>query len=335
MKLLHVAATTLSPQVWTDVFREALAEFGELTLVADGESLETTQLAEIIRQHDVLLTARGSVAVPSALADDPGGLRYICHIAGTVRGCIPLELIEADIPVTNWGDAPAQALAEGAMALLMAAMKDLHHHILCQRQGVAATQSSAPGGGLEGTNVGIYGLGVTGLRFIEMLRPLRPVIRFYDPYVGEVPEDCLRVDSLEALFSQSQIIVIHAALTDETRHSVSANHLAMLPDHGIVINTARGAIVDHDALFAELLAGRLRAGLDVTDPEPLPPDHPARQLPNCIITPHCVGAGQFPGADSPPRLDRIHEVCLDNLRRFAAGEPLRFVMGRVRYARST
>jgi phosphoglycerate dehydrogenase-like enzyme len=88
-------------------------------------------------------------------------------------------------------------------------------------------------GRLEEAPVGIYGLGVVGRRFVAMLRPFNPVIRVYDPYVKELPEGCERAESLEALFSQSRIVVIHAGLPDATYKSVNAEMLARMPDHGI------------------------------------------------------------------------------------------------------
>jgi len=219
------------------------------------------------------------------------------------------------------------------MSLLLAVLKDLHYHVLRQR-GMDAGDAAPWGGGLDGTAVGIYGLGVIGRRFVEMLRPFRPVIRVYDPFVTEAPPDCLRVETLEALFSSSRVAVIHAGLTDATRGSVTAGLLARLPDHGVLINTARGAIVDHEALRKEVCSGRLRAGLDVTEPEPLPNDHPLRQCPGCILTPHCIGTS-WPDDPAHPRLTAKHHICLENLRRFLQGEPVSFRMDRQRYLLST
>jgi len=138
----------------------------------------------------------------------------------------------------------------------------------------------------------------------------------------------------EALFAASQAVVIHAGLTAETRASVTAERLAVLPDHGVVINTVRGGIVDQEALFAELRSGRLRAGLDVLEPDRLPGGHEARQWENCLFTAHNI-ARQWPGADAGTRLQPMHHVCLDNLQRFARGEPLRFTYDRARWLHST
>jgi phosphoglycerate dehydrogenase-like enzyme len=191
------------------------------------------------------------------------------------------------------------------------------------------------GGSLNRLRVGIYGLGVIGRRFVEMIRPFGAELTIFDPYLAEMPEGCSRATSLDELFAGSQAIVIHAALTDETRGSVTADLLARLPRHGVVINTARGGIVDQPALFAELKSGRLRAGLDVLEPDGLPEEHEARAWPNLILTAHRVDHG-WPDFNEPPtELNEMQETCIDNLRRFFGGEPLRFTFDRARYLRST
>lgn len=332
MKMIHLAMAKPNEWIWNESFIQALRELGELTIVPDAGKLPTTEVAKAIRACDVSLSCWGTVPIPEEIAAEPGNLKYACHITGTLRDCIPLSVIDAGIPVSNWGDAPANGLAEGAMALLFAVMKDLHRFVLRQRGMTAEAGSEVVMGSLEEATVGIYGLGVVGRRFVEMLRPFNPVIRVYDPYLKDLPKGCIRVDSLAELFSQSRIVVIHAGLTETTRKSVSAELLARMPDHGILINTARGAIVDHDALAKEVCSGRLRAGLDVSDPEPLPTDHPLARHPGCIFTPHCV-AGSWPG--DTVQLSKLHRICIDNLGRFARGEPLRFRMDRQRYLLST
>lgn len=336
MKLLHLAAQGASRDIWLEPFCAGLRELGELEIIENSAERSADELAALIRACDILLTSWGAAPVPASLAADSGRLKYICHVTGTVRGCIPLEVIDAGIPVTNWGDAPALDIAEGALALMLAAMKDLRSHTArLAAGGWREGTGDLPAGRLRGTPVGIYGCGAIGRVFVELVRPLRPVISIFDPYIAELPAGCARVDSLDELFSQSRIVVIHAGLSDETRGSVTAEHLALLADDSIVVNTARGAIIDHKALFAELASGRLRAGLDVTDPEPLPPEHPARQYTNCVITPHYAYAPWKLLAGEEPQMERLHEVCLENVARFARGESLEFVMDRERYLRST
>ncbi|MFQ5808340.1 MAG: NAD(P)-dependent oxidoreductase [Armatimonadota bacterium] len=334
-KLLHIADRKAAGRVWTPLFLDALKEIGDLTIMEGGEGLTDDECAERMRQCNILLTSWGARSVPASLADDRGELEYVCHVTGTVRQFVPLELVEAGIPVTNWGDAAANGIAEGAMVLLLAMVKNLRYRIeVVQNDGWRPDRSSFSST-LEGMNVGIHGYGYIGVRFVDMLRPFGSVMRIYDPYVDDIPDDCIRVGSLEELFGQSQAIVIHAGLSDETRGSVTADLLAMLPDNGIIINTARGGIVDQDALFAELETGRLLAGLDVLDPDRLPDGHPAKQWPNVIFTAHNIGASTIEGEAGTGELQAMHRICLDNLRRHVSGEPLQFLMDRDRYLRST
>lgn len=308
----------------------------KLEIVENGRELSDEQAMEQMRQADVLVTMWGSRAIPAELAKDPGQVRYVLNITGTCRAFVPIEIIQAGIPVTNWGDAPAFAVAEGAMALLLAVLKDLRPRTekVASGQWGGAKRFDLPSGSLRDMKIGLYGCGVIGQRFVQMVKPFAPKLSVFDPYATEIPEACQRVDTLEGLFEHSDAIVIWAGLTDETKHSVNADLLAKLPDHAVIINAARGGIIDQDALFAELASGRLRAGLDVLDHgDCVPADHPSRQWPNLVLTCHDVTSAHWP--DRSSLLSDMDRNALDNLRRFIAGEPLRFVMNERRYLLST
>jgi len=331
-KLLHIANRKAEKRVWIPAFIEELKEMGDLTIVEDGGNLSDEECAKLIRQCNILMTGWAARPTPKSIAADRGELEYICNVTGTVRQFIPIEIVEAGITVTNWGDVPADGIAEGAMVLLMAMIKNLRHRI----EVVQSDGWRPPGDYFSGTlkelNVGIYGFGVIGIRFLQLIRPFGSIIRIFDPYIDHVPDDCTRVSSMEELFSQSEAIVVHAGLSDETRGSVTAELLAMLPDNGIIINTARGGIIDQDALFAELEKGRLLAGLDVLEPDRLPEGHPAKKWPNVIFTSHSIGKSH---SEYGNVLRPMHQVCLKNLKRHIAGEALEFVMDKIRYQRST
>ena len=332
---LHIAERKASPRVWIEAFVKELRALGDLTILENGAEMSEDERAARIRECDVLFICWDTAPIPASVAANPGRLQYVCNVTGQLRKYMPIAIIDAGVPVTNWGDAPSRPLAEGAMTLLLACLKDLAGRARIIRSEKWAPDEGLCSGRLDGLNVGVYGCGVTGRVFIELLRPFRPVIRVYDPYVRDLPEGCIAVATLDDLFSQSEAIVIHAGLTDETLHSVTAPLLAKLPRNGIVINTARGAIIDQTALFAELESGRLRAGLDVLEPDRLPPGHPARHWDNLILTAHDLCKWRPLEGFPPARMDTMHAVCLDNVRRFIQGEPLRFLMDRDRYERST
>lgn len=128
------------------------------------------------------------------------------------------------------------------------------------------------------------------------------------------------VEELNQALPRADIVVILLPVTDETRHLVNAGFLSQMKDGALLVNAARGAIVDTDALLKELTSGRLRAALDVTDPEPLPQGHPLWRAPGLLLTPH-VG-----GAVTDARV-RAYRIVREQLARYAAGEPLRNVIG--------
>ncbi|MEF3302577.1 NAD(P)-dependent oxidoreductase [Paenibacillus sp. GYB003] len=330
-QMLHLG-TSNSKMPESGPFIDELKQLGDLTIVRNGEQLSDEERAALIRDCHILLTMWGSAPVPDDIARDRGKLEYICNITGEMTRWISLDIIDSGIPVTNWGDAPADAVAEAAMTLLLQAIKDVRPQNKHMEQGGWRLINGVQRGLVKGLPVGIYGMGAIGRRFVELIRPFGAELAVYDPFVAELPEGCARVGSLEELFDRSLAIVIHAALTEQTRGTVTAELLARLPDHAIVINTARGAIIDQDALFAELESGRLRAGLDVlAGSDSLEPGHPARQWSNLSMTAHSLDIINW----NLPRLLRREEICLDNIRRHLNGEPLRFRMDRARYLLST
>ena len=318
----------------SEAFYQAVGDLPglELNEVRDWEAMGTEALVELIGAYDILLASRAP-AIPDELAERPGRLKYICYLHGTMRKVIRLPIIRSDIQVTNWGDRSARGLAEGSLTLLLAVLKDLPRRILAVRRG-KGTGIRSVGGGLADTRVGVYGCGYGGREFVRLLAPFGSPIRIYDPYLEEILEGCRRVTTLRDLFTDSHAVVIHAGLTEETKGSVTRELLALLPDQGIIINTARGAILDQEALFDELRSGRLRAGVDVLWPDELPPDHEARQWPNLIWTCHHFGGAPWPDTPSPnPELR--YRPFLENIRAFVDGLPLKFLVDEERYSRMT
>ncbi len=334
LNILHVAGEELHSRVWLPPFIEALEQLGNLTLVENGRQLDSDELASLIRRHNVLITNWQVPELPLSLIDNPGQLQYICNVTGSVRKFIPRQFVEKGIPVTNWGIAPAFRIAEAAFALMLAILKDIPARDRLVRKGGWKPSDSIYCGTLGNARVGIYGFGVIGRSFEKLLRPFNSQVRVYDPYVNDFPETVVPVDSLEELVLETEILVVHAGLSSETKGSISKEILTRLPDHAVIVNTARGALFDQAALFAELESGRLRAALDVLEPDFLPEDHPARNWPNVIFTAHNLGQIKpLPGA--APAMEEMHEVCLQNITRFLDGKKLRFLVDEKRYDSST
>jgi phosphoglycerate dehydrogenase-like enzyme len=319
-----------------DRFVAELGRLGTVTVVP-FETPET-EVLRLVREHDIVVSSPAP-PLPAAWVQDPGRLRYVCCLHGGVRGIVSRAHLDAGLLVTNWGDSPGHGLAFLSVTLLLAVLRELPTQMLHVRQGgwrLDASYAEAPriwGGTAEGLRVGVYGMGFAGRCFVPMAQGMGLTLSGYDPYVPPTawPEGVRRAASLADLFAGIQALVVCAALTDETRNSVTGERLARLPDGGIVINTARGAIIEQDALFAELLTGRLRAGLDVLEPDCLPPEHPVRRLPNCILTCHVGPQNRF----NAPAFGRNERYALENIRRFVAAEPLQWLVDVVRFDRMT
>ena len=139
-----------------------------------------------------------------------------------------------------------------------------------------------------------------------------------DPYAdaAEVARAGATLVSLPEILPRCEVLTLHAPALPSTDNMIGAAELAQLPDHATVINTARGTLVDAVALAAECRSGRLFAILDVTEPEPLPRDHPLRDVPGVMITPHLAGS-------LGTEILRLTDLTLDELTRWLAAEPLR------------
>jgi phosphoglycerate dehydrogenase-like enzyme len=236
-------------------------------------------------------------------------------------GFDPVELhgVPPGIAVTSAGDAYAPTVSEHAVAMLLALVRRIPAAV---RDGEHARwdQSGARAiGTLNDATVAVVGFGNIGREIARRLRGFgaHVVAVTRSGRSDLLADESARVADLNAIFACCDAVVLAVPLTAETRHLLGAEALAALPPHAIVINIARGGVVDHAALHDALAAGRLGgAGLDVTDPEPLPPDSPLWTLPNVLITPHVAGYG----GDVAPR--RILALVERNLGHFMAGRPL-------------
>ncbi|MDF3143410.1 MULTISPECIES: hydroxyacid dehydrogenase [unclassified Streptomyces] len=284
------------PQVFPPQVLARLRESVDIdpALVAeDCEHFTDPRFKDALARTEILVTGWGCPRLDAAVLDAAPKLRAVLHSAGSVKGLATPELWRRGIAVSSAAVANAVPVAEYTLAMILLAGKDLF-----AARDRLRTERAFPGWGLvpgignHGRRVGVIGASRIGRKVIELLRPFDLALSLTDPYVDEADAAALGVPllPLDDLLRTSDIVTVHAPETPQTRHLIGPRELALMPDGAVLINTARGALLDHDALTAELRTGRLSAILDVTDPEPLPADSPLYDLPNAFITPHLAGS---------------------------------------------
>jgi phosphoglycerate dehydrogenase-like enzyme len=225
-----------------------------------------------------------------------------------------LPYIPAGISLANARGAHTPATAEWTAGVIIASIRNFPRFAAGQQAG---QWDPAQSDLVAGKRVLIVGYGSIGEAVERRLAGWEVAIG----RVARRARDGVRpIDELPQILPTADVVVMLVPVTDETRRMVNAGFLKTMKDGALLVNAARGVIVDTDALLAELTSGRLRAALDVTDPEPLPDGHPLWSAPGLLLTPHVGGAVRA-------SRERAYTVVKDQLVRLAAGQPLLNVIG--------
>jgi phosphoglycerate dehydrogenase-like enzyme len=239
----------------------------------------------------------------------------MAHMGSSVKRFVSDALWERNIQVTTAAPALAEDVAITALGLMIVGMKriwPLGWHV---RRGGWRESPYWPSREIRHKTVGIVGASHVGRHLIRLLHPFETHILLYDPFVSAKEAAELGVEKVELddMLERADIVSLHAPAKPDTHHMLNAGRLAMMKHDALLINTARGTLIDEAALVAELSKGRFFAFLDVTDPEPPASDSPLRALENVVVIPHLAGCIEDCG--------RMGEMAAEELRRFFAGEP--------------
>ena len=253
-------------------------------------------------------------------------VRLVAHTAGTVKQLVPPVAIERGLRVTHANESLAEAVAEFTIGAIIMGRRRIVPAVAGLRRGEPRTEVAGRYE-LAGSTVGIIGASAIGRRTMRLLAPFGVDLLLYDPYCppAVAVEHGATPVGLHDLLAGSDVVSLHAPVTPETLGMLGAAEFAAMRDGALFVNTARGRLIDPDALLAELRRGRIDAILDVTDPtEPLPPDSPFLALENCVVTPHMA-------AITVEARRRQSRYTIDETLRFLAGVPLRFEVTRERW----
>lgn len=248
-------------------------------------------------------------------------LRFLAHLAGSVRPVITPEIMATGLRVSSAAAANARPVADFTLAHVLLHLKRVEDwaRLYRQRRSAIAPRADAlrTRVGNRDRTVGIVGASRIGRIVIGHLHRHGIRVLLHDPYVSPEAAAALGVErcDMARLLATSDVVSLHQPLNAETAGTFGAREFAAMRDGALLINTARGGIVRNDALVDAMRDGRLSAVLDVSDPEALDDDSPLWDMPNVRLTPHIAGSFGREVAD-------MTDLMLSEIERFARGEPL-------------
>ncbi|MEX0763069.1 MAG: C-terminal binding protein [Dehalococcoidia bacterium] len=287
--IVHIDATE-SP---LSLEREALAGIDcEIVSVAVSSEGEIT---EAIKDADIVLNDHSPM--PASMIDQLTRCRLVIRYGHGYDTVDVDACTERGIMVTNIAGSTSEEVSNHALALLMACARDLKRLDRATTSGRwAEVYSRSLGRRIWGETVGAIGFGWIGRAFARKCRALGMNVLVHDPYVGDwlAIEYGVRFVDLDELFMEADYVSLHVPHNKTTHHIINAAALSRMPATAYLINTARGPVVDEEALIDALMDGEISgAGIDVFEQEPLQPDNPLLKMDNVIVTPHIAGSSRI------------------------------------------
>jgi phosphoglycerate dehydrogenase-like enzyme len=279
------------------------------------------ETAEAIQHADFCITGWGCTSFTEAVIAKAERLKMVIHTGGSVAELVSEALYDRGVTVISANDMYARGVAEGTIAYMLAGLRRLPFYAGMVQAGQWPKINDYSESLLD-QEVGLVGFGAIARYTARMLTAFNARVYAYDPYVSDDvfrEYGAERINSVDNLCARVKILSLHMPKTKETYRMIDRKQLRLLPDGALLINTARGSVINEEALAGELKSGRIRAVLDVFDKEPLPAESGLRGLDNVILMPHMAG----PAKDRWPR---VTGELLDEITRFNEGEPLKYII---------
>ncbi len=268
---------------------EMLEKLGNVTYNESDTDLDDDELRKALADADVVVTGWGQTKIT---ADNSGDrLKLVVHTGGSVGPIVDSTLYAKGVKVVSGNELFAYSVAEGVMAYILCELRRLPLYSGSLAKGEWTPNGSLMTRSLKGKSVGIVSLGKISSYLLELLKPFNAKIKVYSTNPSKEKSDLYGFEyaDLEDIFSSCDIVSIHTAANDETYHMIGEKLFSLLKDGSIFINTARGSVIDEDALICELKKGRFTAVLDVYNQEPPEAESELFKLSNVTLYPHMAG----------------------------------------------
>lgn len=292
-KAVFLQSHSLTHKLFKKEYLDKLDQLVDLVINTKEGNLSLAEVRQMLEGASICVTSWGCPPLTEESLDKAPDLKLIIHAAGSVKGIVSDDVWERDITVTSGAPVIAIGVAETTLGLTIVSLKNIWSLSGLTRQGLWREDQKAIDNCRELFEVviGVIGVSNVGKHYIKLLQNFEVEILAYDPV--RTKEEihglgALKVE-LDELLERADVISIHAPAIPETKHMLNKDNLKLVKDGAIIINTARGSIINEEDLIEELKKGRIWACLDVTEPEPPSKDSPLRSLPNVILTPHIAG----------------------------------------------
>ncbi len=301
-----------SPEAW-----QSLDRFAHVIHHPKDEPANKQELTDLLAQADGCISSWGVARFDADVLAAAPQLQALAHMGSSVKRFISDAFWERGIHLTSAGVTLARDVAETTLGLMIVGQKriiPLSRHVSEGGWRASSVWDKWHSRELFRSQIGIIGASNVGRYLIELLQPFEASIMVYDPFINRDEAAQLGAEKVEldTLLKRADIVSLHAPSNAHTHHMLNQAKLKLMKDDALLINTARGTLIDESALITELQQGRFFAFLDVTDPEPPAAGNPLLTLDNVIVTPHIAGCIE--------KCHRMGELAVEELRRFFAGK---------------
>jgi phosphoglycerate dehydrogenase-like enzyme len=313
-----VIAITIGKKYYSRMVSEEsikkMNSFAEIRHTPTEDPADKKTMISLLEGADACITSWEVAQLDADIIAAATDLKAVVHMGGSVKRLVTDELFDRGVKVFGASPVLAETVAETALGFMIMGMKKAWEIAALVKEGEWRDFACWPPRELRGKTVGIIGASQVGRHVIKLLKPFNVNILVYDPYLSKEDEKLLNVNStsLVDLASGSDVISLHAPVNDKTKQMLNGSVFEVMKDDTLIVNTARGSLIDEPALIKELSAGRFYAVLDVSDPEPPIKESPLRKLANVTLFPHFAGC-----------IEDCSDMSLraaEELRRYFAGE---------------
>lgn len=316
-KIALFATPAMQEQVFGEKYYQRLEKAGTLFRYDRTEFTDRAHVVDFVKDAKIIITSWGSPVIGQEILDVCPDLRLLAHAAGSIKPVISEEFIKKGIPAINAAAALGEGVAETALAFAISACKGFFRLSGDTKNGLWAENRLTAVKDFYDITVGVISGGFVGRHMVKLLQNFHVDIVMYDPTLNaeQIEKIGAKKVSLEELLEISDVITIHAPQIPATDNMLHKENLKRIRDGAVLINTARGTVINEADLIEEMKTGRFTACIDVTNPEPPSKENALRSLDNVVLTPHIAGA-------VTNGMKRVALLICEEVERLLGGQPL-------------